>query len=230
MDIHLFSDDPKEQRGLSGTVGDELVLAALLAPLAGTNLRAPIRDGISISDASEEGVGSAVSSSFVQQLSSADAAFDDLALDSAVLGSADGGVAADVVCTFCSRPLDKLRFACHSKCHVSACSVSCWARHEADLCVYRRNYRSVVWVIGCGLALQIAEELARAKLFLKFSPARDTLHVNMGDADYLHSVDFLCAPPVSRGRVSIKLIVRLVDKCWHKVVNGTFSFSRSEPV
>ena len=67
-EIHNFTDDPKQILGLSGTASDELVVVALLAPLAGTNLGALVRCGMSISDASEEGAGSAIAESFVPQL------------------------------------------------------------------------------------------------------------------------------------------------------------------
>ena len=91
--------------GLSGSASDELVAAALLSPLAGTKLRAPIRCGMSISDASEEGAGSAIADSFVPQLTSVREAFDDLALESAMLGSVDPGVVHLAVCPVCDDAL-----------------------------------------------------------------------------------------------------------------------------
>ena len=161
-DIHAFSDDPKQVMRLSSTVCDALVLAALIAPLAGSNLRAPLRIGMSVSDASEEGAGAAVSCSFVKQLSAAHAAFDDLALDSAILNSADVNVAPDAVCSACGGTFAARRLICHPKCHFVGCSLSCWAKHEVRLCTYRRNVRAVVWVIGHKAAHQIAWALAKA--------------------------------------------------------------------
>ena len=221
-DICAFSDNPKQVMKLSAAVSDELVIAALLAPLAGSNLRAPLRVGMSISDASEEGAGAAVSSSFVKQLSSAYAAFDDLAVDSALLSSADGSVMHGLVCSGCNGVLGSRRLLCHSKCSYVACSVNCWARHEADLCTYRRHIRSVVWVVGSGPASQLALALARNNFFPKFTEVAEGMPAELDDAEYLHSVDFLCATPVSRKLRGCKLVYRLADACYDQAINGKF--------
>ena len=219
-DIHSYSTDPKQVMEVRGAVGDELALAALLAPLAGVNLRAPIRIGVSISDASEEGAGAALSTSFVKQLSACYAAFDDLAIDSAILNSADGPVAQGSACGSCGGCLADNAFSCHPKCMYKACSLTCWAVHESHWCPYRRNLRTVVWVTGLGPAVQVANALAKAKLFPKFSPLRGSLPDEFNDSAFLHSIDFLCTIAVSRSYGARKLVCRVADECWKAVVNG----------
>ena len=46
----------------------------------------------------------------------------------------------------------------------------------------------------------------------------------LDDAEFIHSVDFLCAAPVLRGFVWNKAIFRLADACYDKVANGKFFF------
>jgi hypothetical protein len=53
--ICSFSEDPWERKELPEAVCDEMLLGALLAPMGFSNLRAPIRNSISITDASEQG-------------------------------------------------------------------------------------------------------------------------------------------------------------------------------
>ena len=60
MDDSKLSEEP-----LPNAVRDEVLLAGLLMPLATTNLRAPLREKMSISDASEFGGASAEASHFV---------------------------------------------------------------------------------------------------------------------------------------------------------------------
>ena len=52
--ISAFSSD-RDRLTIPAGVRDEILVAGLLAPLAYTNLRAPLRPSLSISDASEEG-------------------------------------------------------------------------------------------------------------------------------------------------------------------------------
>ncbi len=53
--IVSFGPDPKERQVSSRTVMAEILIGTLLLPLAVTNLRAPLRRWVSISDASEQG-------------------------------------------------------------------------------------------------------------------------------------------------------------------------------
>ena len=57
--IQEFSGNDHERKPLSAASYDEVLLAALLSRLAFTNLRAPLRESISITDASEQAGGSA---------------------------------------------------------------------------------------------------------------------------------------------------------------------------
>ena len=63
--ITSFGLDPSERRRPPKECSDELLLAVLLMPFAFSNLRAPLHARISISDASEEGAGSAIADKFL---------------------------------------------------------------------------------------------------------------------------------------------------------------------
>ena len=63
-----FEAKDKKMREMPNAVRDEALVAGLLIPLATTNLRAPVRKTISISDASEVGGASAEATRFVSAL------------------------------------------------------------------------------------------------------------------------------------------------------------------
>ena len=63
--IMSLGEAPSERRALPLQVFDEILLGALLAPLAFSNLRCQVRSRISISDASEEAGASAEASFFL---------------------------------------------------------------------------------------------------------------------------------------------------------------------
>ena len=69
QEIFPFIQDPRWEKvdrlPCPESVVDEMILGALLIPFAGTNLRAPIRNKISCSDASEQGGAAAEPSSFI---------------------------------------------------------------------------------------------------------------------------------------------------------------------
>ena len=72
QEIFPFIQDPRWEKmdrlPCPESVVDEMILGALLIPFAGSNLRAPIRNKISCSDASEQGGAAAESSSFISGL------------------------------------------------------------------------------------------------------------------------------------------------------------------
>ena len=62
--ICSFAEDPWERKALPEAVFTEMLLGVLLAPMAFSNLRAPIRSSISITDASEQGCAAGEASEF----------------------------------------------------------------------------------------------------------------------------------------------------------------------
>ena len=66
--IHAFSGNERERRKMPRMCRDEVLLAALMAPMAYTNLAAPLRTTISITDLSEETDGATESANFLRTL------------------------------------------------------------------------------------------------------------------------------------------------------------------
>ena len=66
--IILFEFNSSVLKTASYSVLDEMLVGALLIPFAGTNLRAPVSNKISCSDASEEGGAAAEASCFISGL------------------------------------------------------------------------------------------------------------------------------------------------------------------
>ena len=219
-EIQLFSDDPKQCLLLNPSSADELIVAALLAPLAGTNLRAPLRIGVSISDASEQGAGAAVATNFVKELSPMHVAWEDLALESATLNSGEPDCAAGAFCSFCESELGPRVFPCHRKCKFTACSVGCWNRHEKDKCTYRSRWQGVCWVAGGELAQQFACEFALAKFFPMVSREAADFKAKLDDAVFCHSVDFLVAAILSRAWAEAKFMILFADFAYKMAVEG----------
>ncbi len=63
-----FSDDPRETQEIPAVVIDEVLLSAMLPPLAFCNLRCQVRKRISISDASEQAGASGEAVRFLPSL------------------------------------------------------------------------------------------------------------------------------------------------------------------
>ena len=168
--IHKFSDDPRETWPLPVSIVDELLVAALLAPLAYTNLRAQVRPSISITDASEEGGGAAVATVFRTDFNEAHADEREARAQRMLLNT-DKVVACSPVpsCFGCQKVLAKCMFRCIPACGFKACSLVCWAGHAASSCPGVVPDANCVVCIGNQMASQgsgnVSRLWLRAKLF-----------------------------------------------------------------
>ena len=113
--IEAFSDDPNEYKVMWTNTADEVLIAALLVPMARVNLRAPIRMGMSVTDASEEGAGSAASTR-LSEVFTVEAAERTLDInESLLINSCDVGGAKAQQCLICGVSLDSRPFLRHVK-------------------------------------------------------------------------------------------------------------------
>ena len=137
--IHEFSEEGRERRFLPAECRDEIILSALLAPLAFTNLRAPLREWVSITDASEQAGGSAEAFAFVE---TCDPAVCRQNLELSMVraeASSDVGVEYGKRCSFCNKKTPFLGewFHCKGGCDKFACSLSCLEEHDCSTCSFR---------------------------------------------------------------------------------------------
>ena len=109
----------------------ELLIAVLLVPLAGVNLRTPLRNTISCSDASHAGAGSEASMfvpSIAQQVQSsaetAAAETDEELVQQVVMGGS-----ARCSCVSCC---SSSSLSCPIGCSARFCSAACFAGHQAS--------------------------------------------------------------------------------------------------
>ena len=128
--IYEVVEGGSEQLAPSLTVRDEMLVAALLIPMAYTNLKAPLRQVISISDASEEGGAAAEASLFVRHADNDMAqSFDDASLvRSEEIGKVEQTSRA---CQGCRRILEANVAQCPLGCGKRFCSVGCFKEHKA---------------------------------------------------------------------------------------------------
>ena len=129
----------------SESVLDEMIVGALLILFAGTSLRAPIRNKISCSDASEQGGAAAESSSFISGLCrSISESADDLhssLIEESLHSSSDAGAkiaSSNVCCDVCEGVIPSFgRWAlCPRKCNKVLCSIECHIKHCQELCFF----------------------------------------------------------------------------------------------
>ena len=122
------------QRRLPLEVFDEVLVFAGLLPLCFTNLRAPIRPVISITDASEDGGGSAEATTFLSTMSKgrASSAEDWLAGINEELSTL--GTQEKLVCSSCGshRPDWNSWCKCPMGCDYAFCGVTCLLKHRSS--------------------------------------------------------------------------------------------------
>ena len=140
--IFPFIQDPRweniDRLPCPESVLDEMVVGALLIPFAGTSLRAPIRNKISCSDASEQGGAAAESSSFMSGLRrSTSETVDDWhssLTEEGLHSSFDAGAkiaSSNVCCDVCKGVTPSFgRWAlCPRRCNKVSCSIECHTKH-----------------------------------------------------------------------------------------------------
>ena len=147
--IFPFIQDPRWEKldrlPCPESVLDEMIVGALLIPFAGTNLRAPIRNKISCSDASEQGGAAAESSSFISGLcratfESAEDWHSSLIEESLRSSSVAGAKisSSNVCCDVCKGVTPSFgRWAlCPRKCNKVLCSIECHIEHCQEWCFF----------------------------------------------------------------------------------------------
>ena len=129
--IYEFEEGGSEYRQPSAAVRDEMLIAALLSPLAFTNLRAPMRSTISISDASEEGGAAGEAANFLSHVGEkAGKCYDDLSLNKSEEWT--GEELAKLGCHGCRKNLEAERATCPCGCEKQFCSLACFDLHKAQ--------------------------------------------------------------------------------------------------
>ena len=135
---------------LPNSVRDEVLLAGLLMPLATTNLRAPIRPLISISDASEFGGSAAEASQFI-------AATDkklqehirarEMAMGEEVPKLLGSVAPTNVLCSICGGLNPHKLAHCPLGCPSSFCSTGCYLKHR-NTCAHAKLEREKVIILS----------------------------------------------------------------------------------
>ena len=135
--ITSFGEDQALKLAVPHDVRDEILVAALLAPLSLSNLRARIRPSISISDASEDGGAAGEASKFVKAIDrSAGQLHENLVLNSLEEGP-DPFPLPPLFCSICklSGVSAGAWFSCGVGCNYRLCSFPCWQRHVSAGCI-----------------------------------------------------------------------------------------------
>ncbi len=168
--ICSFSEDPRERKELPEAVFSELLLGALLAPMAFCNLRAPIRSMISITDASEQGGAAGEASHFDVGITQDGGDAEDQT------NCRRAEIACDTrsfvrVCAVCSQrpalPSFEARaeegglVACPRGCGVLLCQLACWQSHLNQGCLFSNSPLIVAGVLLNFSAPQFEWSLAR---------------------------------------------------------------------
>jgi hypothetical protein len=135
--IISFSEDPRERRNLPGDVANEVLISALLAPLAFCNLRAQIRLRISISDASEEGGAAAEAANCLPYLHPHEGNLTEELLIRCTETSVDKVLSVNSeFCSVCG--CDEPRYHAWGRCGVGCsyifCSWRCWHHCGNHVC------------------------------------------------------------------------------------------------
>lgn len=145
---------------LSEAVMDEILVGALLLPMAQTNLRAQVRTTMSMSDASEQGGSSAEAVCFRPHLDPIRArAAEDLEL--AKLDRVAQGPSAQP-CRQCKATDRGQNAGCPRACGESFCSVSCVQQHRTT-CSHKAVARQAVIVPPAGMLQPIRLGLVRSE-------------------------------------------------------------------
>lgn len=127
--INSFEEGGSECRSPPLEVLDEILVAALSTPLAFTNLRAPIRPVLSITDASEQGGAAGEATEFLKHVGrNAGAEADDLLMNSSE--EFTRGKTGIMKCRICGSMDGVNKTVCPFKCQTVLCSVGCFRKHR----------------------------------------------------------------------------------------------------
>ena len=123
-----------ETKRLDTQVLDEILLGFLLTPMAFSNLRAPVRPVISVTDASEEGGAAGESSSFLPEVGTkVGIKADNLLMNISEEFCFSRTEIFD--CRVCKVRLGTSLCSCPFNCQARLCSVACFRKH-AVVCDY----------------------------------------------------------------------------------------------
>ena len=222
--IHSFSEDPAEQKEIPKLVREELLTSALLAPLAVTNLRAPIRPGISISDASEEGAGAGIATRFVDELSDSGRSKAQSFADCLALNDGEPPPSPAKSCSVCKASLNNRKLCCFPRCGFAACSLACWQLHREHKCLFSARRDTQIVCIGDSWADALGRQLAKHMYF----PRKCSVLSRGVPKLVFQEVECICAffsgedHSGGLGRVA-KNHFRVVTKaCYEAVIGGRF--------
>ena len=136
--ISGFEDTMYQHIVLPRDVRDEILLAAILLPYAGVNLRAPLRPAMSISDASEQGGGAAEATAFVQEFAPEHSdglhKFYCRLNEEAIDFASRKPVVMCVICVLRFEPIYPLWCVCGPGCLARTCSANCFYKHKSQNC------------------------------------------------------------------------------------------------
>ena len=123
---------------LPENVRDEILLATVLLPFVGVNLRAPLRPSMSISDASEQGGGAAEASAFVHEFAPEHTEglhnyYSRLNEETIAFASRKPAVMC-VICVLRFEPKYPFLCVCGPGCLARTCSASCFYKHKSQRC------------------------------------------------------------------------------------------------
>lgn len=130
-----YADEVHQKLVRFGPVIDEIVFGMLLILFVRSNLRAGLRPGISISDASEQGGGAVESTSFLSRLDR-QVVYNDLS-SIAFLNEEGSVYSKDLAVLFCCVCLGEAPACgswgnCSSGCRARLCTYNCWSVHQVQ--------------------------------------------------------------------------------------------------
>ena len=147
--ISSYEDVKHGKLVLPAEVSDEILLAAALLPLAGTNLRSPLRLSMSISDASEQGGAAAIATHFCARLDKVTAS----ASSSRLANANEEALAANPpviypFCSICTYPIPEgVKGRCVVGCSAHLCSALCYKVHRKTVCTHTPPLGVVVGIV-----------------------------------------------------------------------------------
>lgn len=158
-----FEDSKFQVISLLSSVRDEFLLAAILLPFAGVNLRDPLRRSVSISDASEQGGGVAEATNIVAEFAPEKTVelqdyYSQLNEEATEFASRK----PSIMCVICA-----LRFeiifpkwcVCGPGCLARACSSAVFYKHKAQRCKVAPGAHPQVGLLELGPKCGIAEAI-----------------------------------------------------------------------
>ena len=213
-------------------VADELLVACSLLPLAAASLRAPLRQYLSISDASEDGGAAAVAYSFTTHLDKPYAA--ELLDRTANVNEESSTVSRSdnvIYCVVCleETPLYNMWGVCGLGCRAKFCRPSCFFYHRRTTCAAVPVSKNEVAWCDLGNESWLAWSLIVSGLmpsdFSSFSQGGNTpgvacISLDLASLRLAHkrqmrvsSNPFCAALPVFRSQVKLdnKMVNKLID-------------------